>query len=748
MGGLFGGFVNPLLALGALAAALPLIIHLLNRQRHKRVAWAAMRFVEAAYKKTRRRVEMENLLLLLLRMAAVALLAFALARPFTGENSPLAALSEARRDRVIVLDASASMGARDAGASLFEAARERALSLARELNGTGGDRLRVILAGAQPRLLSWGSPEQGISALESVEEPLHEPLQLAAALTEVLKLAREAQTGGALANLDVVLLTDAQKRNFLAEAAGEAKDGSRALFEVLDALAALELRIRVEDVGPEERVPENLSILAVEPLAEIEGAGGTVEVEVRVANHGARPRGAVRVSLSVDGERRPSQTIDIGARETATALFRVTLDSAGEHLLEAALEADRLVIDNQRAQVIRVPEPLRVLVADGRPSSQIEESAAGYLALVLEPPVEDARLGSRETAPFRPRRISAAELAGEELSSKDWDAVWLADVARVSEEAAQKLERFAAAGGLVVISAGDELDLEHYNRRFFRADGSGLLPAELLRVQRRDPRGEGHWRIARFETEHPALRFFADERFRLLLTEAPLYGFIATRPLTQAQVLANLDDAGASPFLIERSYDRGRVMLLTTSIDESWTRIPRSPATLIPLTHELLRHGARVAPPRRNLSVGEPLEIEVSGAFPRNLRLSKPGGVERALLGEPKALEGGRWKLPAIGGEETDRIGAYAVLREGASPAWFAVQFDAREGDLERLSREELGSLHRALRLPQAEQRESADKPEPERGELWRALAIATLCFLVVESLFAAFIGRRRRPGA
>jgi hypothetical protein len=76
------------------------------------------------------------------------------------------------------------------------------------------------------------------------------------------------------------------------------------------------------------------------------------------------------------------------------------------------------------------------------------------------------------------------------------------------------------------------------------------------------------------------------------------------------------------------------------------------------------------------------------------------------------------------------------------------VQFDAREGDLERLSREELGSLHRALRLPQAEQRESADKPEPERGELWRALAIATLCFLVVESLFAAFIGRRRRPGA
>lgn len=742
MGGLFGGFVNPLLALGALAAALPLIIHLLNRQRHKRVAWAAMRFVEAAYKKTRRRVEMENLLLLLLRMAAVALLAFALARPFTGKDSPLAALGEARRDRVVILDASASMGAREAGASVFDTARERALALARELKGASGDRLRVILAGAQPRLLAWGSPEQGISALESVEEPLHEPLNLAAAMGEVHKLAKEAQTGGALANLEVFLLTDAQKRNFVSET----PEGSRSLFETLDALSALDVRITVEDFGPADGQSENLAVLSVQPLGEIESAGGTLEVAVRVANFGARPRGAVRVSLAVDGERRPSQSIDIGPRETATAMFRVGIDAAGEHLLEAGIEADRLALDNQRAEVVSVPDALRVLIADGRLAPEPENSAAGYLELVLEPPLEDARLGGASRAPFRPRRIAAGELAGEELSRKDWDALWLADVARLSEDSAQKIERFAASGGLVVISAGEELDLEHYNRRFFRADGSGLLPAELLRVQRRDPRAQGHWRIAWFETEHPALRFFADERFRLLLTEAPISGFIAARALERSSVLAALDDANASPLLIERTYDRGRVVLLTSSIDDSWTRIPRSPATLIPLTHELLRYGARASPPRRNLGVGEALEIEVSGVFPRNLRLSKPGGAERALLGEPQSLEGGRWKLPAIGAEDTDRVGAYSVLREGAPPAWFAVQFDAREGDLERLSKAELAALHRVLRLPeQAAERAQTDQTPADRGELWRALAIATLCFLVVESLFAAFIGRSRR---
>ncbi|MEC8493703.1 MAG: BatA domain-containing protein, partial [Planctomycetota bacterium] len=86
------GFQNPGLAIGAALCAVPLIIHLLNRQRHRPQEWAAMRFVLAAYRKTRRRVQLENLLLLLARMLAVAALAFAVARPFASGDSPLAGL--------------------------------------------------------------------------------------------------------------------------------------------------------------------------------------------------------------------------------------------------------------------------------------------------------------------------------------------------------------------------------------------------------------------------------------------------------------------------------------------------------------------------------------------------------------------------------------------------------------------------------------------------------------------------------
>lgn len=123
MGGLFGGFVNAGVVAAAALAVVPLVIHILNRRRHKPMKWAAMRFVQEAYKRTRRRVRMENWLLLLLRTGAIALLALAIARPFTGENSPLSGITETRRDLVVIVDGSASTGWREGVETVFEIGR-------------------------------------------------------------------------------------------------------------------------------------------------------------------------------------------------------------------------------------------------------------------------------------------------------------------------------------------------------------------------------------------------------------------------------------------------------------------------------------------------------------------------------------------------------------------------------------------------------------------------------------------------
>ena len=133
--------------------------------------------------------------------------------------------------------------------------------------------------------------------------------------------------------------------------------------------------------------------------------------------------------------------------------------------------------------------------------------------------------------------------------------------------------------------------------------------------------------------------------------------------------------------------------------------------------------------------------------FPRGLELIRPDGSRRALDGEAVDLgEGRRWRLPAVDGKETMRAGIYRIGMESARPLSFAVQLDPREGDLDRLSARELEGTHRALVAlePGGQARAGDEGTRPERGELWRPLAIGCLIALVLETLWAAFLGRRR----
>ncbi|MEW6072998.1 MAG: BatA domain-containing protein [Planctomycetota bacterium] len=753
---LISGFVHGLLAWGALLAAVPLLIHLLNRQRHQPLAWAAMRFVQEAYRRTRRHAQLENLLLLLLRMGAVALLAFAVARPFTDPESPLAPLTESRRDVALVLDVSASTGYRENVRSVHEAIVERARELLGALDGTRGDRVRLILAAADATVAAGRSPEDALAVLSTVEEPADAPFDAAAALGEVARLAADQAGDAGRAQLEVRLLTDLQRRSFVPDLAaappGEsAPSATPSLQTVLDRLEELGVTVVVEDLGPAALTPPNLGVAAVLPLGDVLGAGLPLEIGVRVQNFGTAGRNAVRVALEVDGERQPSRAVDVPARGAAQAAFPLVLREPGDHTLLARLEGDRLAADDTRAGVLRVPPPVRVLLVDGDPRDEIDLDEVGYLRAILDPPDDAGVLagpGGRLYSPFAARTITAAALGDGEADIQEADIVVLANVAGLSRPAIEALEGRVAAGAALLVTAGDRLAeegaLEALNARLWRADGSGLLPARLVRIVQVADRRESYYRPAWFAAEHPAFSFFADERWRPYLTEIPIYAFLASVPGEGSRVLARLDDELASPLLVERDYDRGRVFLWTTSIDKGWTRLPESPTSFVPLVHELLRYAAAGVETPRNVPVGGTLVAEVA-AFPRGPVLVHPDGTRRELAGEPAAVVEGTWRLPDL--SPLERAGLWRIEMEGAPAFPFAVELDPGEGDLERLDGRSLQALHPALVYFEvgAEGGPDEDAAPPDQGELWRWCAGASLAFLILETLWAAWIGRGRR---
>ncbi|MDP6408967.1 MAG: BatA domain-containing protein [Planctomycetota bacterium] len=753
---LVDGFVHPALAAGAALAAVPLAIHLLNRQRHRPMPWAAMRFVLAAYRKTRRRVELENLLLLLLRMAAVAALALAVARPFTGAASPLAGLTESRRDLAIVLDASASTAYGGETETTFERIVDRARELVGELDGGRGDRVRLLQAGAWPRLLAWTDPADALAVLDLLDEPTDEPLELVAALGEVQRFAAEEAAGTGQSGVEVHLLCDLQ-RNAFVEGEPSTEDtepeaaavGARAprLVDVLDALAELGTRVIVEDLGPAPIRPPNLGVVSIETVGPLAGPGSPAELRVGLRNFGSETRAGVRVALIVDGERRPSRIVTVPGRGQAEVVFPLVFEHTGDHAVTAVLEGDRLAVDDERVTIVRVPEPVRVLVLNGGPARELERDAAGFLMAVLTPLDEDGPGRFLPPAPFVATQRAPRDLEDEEVDLDAFDVIWTVDVDGLAPGPVARIEERVAAGATLICGMGPRVDLEHWNSRAWRADGSGLLPAELVRTISASSRESGYYRVKEFDAAHPILRFFADERWRAFLTEVPIHDFVAVHPAENARVLATLDDEGAHPLLVEREFDRGRVLLWTTSFDASWTRLPvLAPQAFIPLVHELTRRGGDLRTPPLHLAPGGSVTAEVD-TFPREMLLARPDGTRRAHQGEVVELEGARWRLPVVEGDETEDAGLYSLSSEGGPTVLFAVQLDPEEGDLERLEPAELEGLHEVLELhaPRSGREADGSAGDGQRGELWRWLAGACLAALVAEALWAGWIGRRRR---
>src|ERR1035437_4354450 len=102
-------FLSPGLAIaGAGLASVPIIIHLLNRRRFRRVIWAAMEWLLAAQRKNARRIRIEQLLLLAIRCLIMILIGLALAQPILKAMN-LGVLGQTRMTRVIILDDSYSM---------------------------------------------------------------------------------------------------------------------------------------------------------------------------------------------------------------------------------------------------------------------------------------------------------------------------------------------------------------------------------------------------------------------------------------------------------------------------------------------------------------------------------------------------------------------------------------------------------------------------------------------------------------
>ncbi len=736
-------FALPGLAWAALAGgAVPVVIHLLHRRRFRRTPWAAMRFLLAANRRSRRRMQLEQWLLLAIRTLAILLLGLAAAGPFLS-RSPWASVPGRGTLRIVLLDDSCSMQATEPGAPDDAATRfDQARSAARQLLDSFPDTDSVsLITLASPAARAVSAPTRDRHRVQSRLDSLtagEHGTDLAGGLHLAAEIIRGSEWGAADPTRSgaavVYVISDLTRAALGQSVSPEASaDAGRSCASGARAVAGMARLVLVGVGTPDAK--NALDNVAVTRFVQT-STPATVDVPIRfrvdVANFG--PRTVDGLAVQMHQEDRFLRRIDLPALapgRSETARFSAVFDAAGSLGLEARLvfageSADALAADNVRYASIEVREHVPVLLVDGRPGAGGLSGAAGYLALALAP-----RTAAGGRYALAPKMLTPYDLAGEVLS--DYDVIALCDVPQLPSDVWSGLRDFVLAGGGLLVTLGEGVRIPHYNETAY-AGGEGVLAAELG-----DPfapaEGERSVRLKHEANSHPVMSDF-DDAADSGLFQARIARYVRANPdpnRAETPLRYENDD----PAMVIRSMGRGRSCLWTTSADMTWTNLPAK-GDYVSLMTNLVSYLTPERSGHRSVRVGEPLEEPVGpadlGESELPAVLLPDGQAQTAVLSTH--VDGVSATYAAA-----DKAGLYVMQMDSGNRV-FAVNLDADESDLASLPE---AALAERLACPfdyvsAAELRDSLNLAAPATDLSVPALALV-LVLLLCESWLAVRFG-------
>lgn len=627
-----------MLGAGALAVASPVIIHLLNKRQFKIVNWAAMDFLLDANKKNRRRVQLENLIVLLLRCLAMLLLGLLLARPFLPSNLAEWLQNTKQFERIVLLDDSPSMQSQETASSAWDAAVEGLRELTREMaNSTTNDSLTLVLTSRpnDPLMVAQDvTPETLESVLLELSglQPADLPADYTAALAYVDQYMRNANPG---LNRVVYLMTDQRARDWVDGSAGEDAEAPAGRLRELSKLAA---GCFVVDLEVENQ--ENLAVVDVRQERQLV-SGAVARFEVDICNWGTQQARNVTVQFRV-GQSQPMQetVAQLAPGETSTVVFQHVFQQSstipGLNNLTAAdgeersqlhqwdskievqldrenLKLDRLPEDSEYFYVGRVLDRIPVLLVDGDPSTLPVRSET-YALLPLANP---------ETG-IAADVISPVEFETTALSR--YRVIYLCNVDQVSQDRADAIQQWVRAGGNLVLMPGNRVQATRFNDTFYR-DGKGVSPVALTEIDG-DPTRQTSVSFEVDPQPHPFLQKLIDIDSGIFSRTNVFSWWKSQLPenidVTRTVTPMRLADQDQSPALIDHRFGNGRVVYLAVAADADWTDWPSSP-TFIVVMFDMIREMVDRVIQIPVVQVGQPLLASVDiGQYRPAVRLQGP----------------------------------------------------------------------------------------------------------------------------
>jgi hypothetical protein len=690
-------FLYPLFLFGLAAASLPVLIHLLNRRRLKRIRFPAVRFILLSQKRISRSYRLRHWLLLALRTLAVICLALLLANPIFQTGAGLFA-GGGPVSLVVILDNSLSMTWSGDGNG-FKQAKEAAGLLIANLND--GDRAAVIptnLSGKEAFRLK----NQKDVLLKEIggSEIADGTANLAVALSKAYELLN--QPAG---QKEIRVITDMALTGWdqFSVAALKQADPS--------------IPLKIIRIGRKQQ-PVNGAVRDIRLGGQGVGVNLPLRIEATVVNFGATEITDLLVQLAIDGQNKEQKLATIPAKGEIVVTFQTRIGQPGAHAGQITVKKDGFAGNAVAHFALDAQDKLRILLVDGDPQTSLVQSETFFLTRALNP------AGERDSSLFLPTVILPDGLNAANLDG--YQVVVLSNLAALPDSFVTKLQNYLRQGGGLLIFAGDKFSADSYNQKLAQA-----LPAQL-RDKKTGPESGGE-KIDKIDLTHPALQILADSILQESLKTVRVWGY------QRAAGKALISLANGEPLLLEQKAGAGKVMLMTTSADRDWSDLPVK-TVFLPLIQSLTQYlaGGKRGNLDAGIAVGAPKELSFPATFVgRNLRVTKPDkqNTEVAIVGAKERA--------AATVEENDKAGIYRLAlpaggdKDSGAPQLYAVNAPFLESRLDEIGAAELAGKLKPIRT------EVLDIEQLKDGGKRVDLALPLVAMLIVTLLFEGWLGQR-----
>ena len=719
-------FLSPIFLYGLALVGIPVLIHLIRKRKIKVIQWAAMEFLLLSQKKQKKRLRIEELILLLLRIAIVALAVCAFARP-VARSLGIPLLSQTSRVyAVIVLDNSFSMGQKgEDGKTSFARAQSAADDIVANILKSG-DSASVILMADKPEDLI-ADPSFDLKLIRQkidgakLSDRGTDNLETAKRVNRLLKISTSPVR-------EVYFLSDDQASAWETSR----RDSGHPVWNDMGKMA----RVTWVSVGGKDTERDNLAVETPRLGRQLitTSKDDYVRIEAKIDNFGTHPRQGIVVNLFIDGKNRGHKPVSIAPGSSATAEFSQSFPQVGPHTGRVEINnpdnADSLPRDNSAPFALRSRDQLKILVQDAHPVGDPAKSESFYLMTALAP--------GGEAQSMAPKLREGTGFTGVDL--RGYDAVVLTGVSGLSAADAKILSDYVKTGGGLLVYPGPYTDAGQLNSVL---GGAGLLPAKL--GTRKTLEDADAISLNPASVAHPALALFKETSTLNIGTAR----FSTYYPLTPAEsadpntLQVMLRFTNSDPAFVERKVGRGKVILAASGAGANWNQLALK-GSYVPILYQIISYLGIGPTSSRNLRQNEPfyLTLPLSDAN-KAVRVERPNGKIDTQNSQMDANgvsfvynttgQAGIYKLSVVGSKTTDSFAVGLPTDESnlaaADPHTAALEAGIPNNVLTVASSS--SQLKEAVRLSRY------------GTELWRPLVWIVLGLLFLESLLANLFGRR-----